>query len=150
MEDLVTAIIIMYEDTTANVITPDGETATFKILAGVLQEDTLALYLFVIVIYYVMRTDLLGREDKLGFQLRKIKSRRVSPIMIQCTVRDMNFADDNGLVIEGIKYQKILTRVNKSAKRVGISMNRENEIHELQYQSQVLNQNYGWFTSEKG
>ena len=32
-EDLVTAISIMYEDTTANVITPDEETETFNILA---------------------------------------------------------------------------------------------------------------------
>ena len=49
-EDLVTAISIMYEDTTAKVITPDGETDTFNILAGVLQRDTLAPYLFAIVI----------------------------------------------------------------------------------------------------
>ena len=37
-EELVTAISIMYEYTTAKVITPDGE--TFNILAGVLQRDT--------------------------------------------------------------------------------------------------------------
>ena len=43
-EELVTAIIIMYEDTSAKVITPDGETETFSILAGVLQGDTLAPY----------------------------------------------------------------------------------------------------------
>ena len=91
-EELVTAISIMYEDTTANVITPDGE--TFNILAGVLQGDTLAPYLFVIVIDYVMRTTLFGREDKLGFQLRKRKSRRVPPI----TITDMEFADDIALV----------------------------------------------------
>ena len=44
----------MYEDTSSKIITPDGE--NFNILAGVLQEDTLAPYLFVIVIDYVMRT----------------------------------------------------------------------------------------------
>ena len=64
-EELVMAISIMYEDTTAMVITPDGK--TFNILAGVLQEDTLAPYLYGIVIDYVMRTALQGREDKLGF-----------------------------------------------------------------------------------
>ena len=36
-EELVTAIIIMYEDTTAKVITHYGETETFTNLAGVLQ-----------------------------------------------------------------------------------------------------------------
>ena len=40
-EELVTAIIIMYEDTTGKVL-PDGETDTFNILAGDLQRDTLA------------------------------------------------------------------------------------------------------------
>ena len=67
-EELVTVIIIMYEETTAKVITPDGETETFNILAGVLQEDTFSPYLFVIVIDYAMRTALQGRLDKLGFQ----------------------------------------------------------------------------------
>ena len=38
-EELLTAISIMYEDITAKVITPDGETETFNILAGVLQGD---------------------------------------------------------------------------------------------------------------
>ena len=51
----------MYEDNTAMVITPDGEIETFNILAGVLQGDTLAQYLFVIVIDYVMRTALQRR-----------------------------------------------------------------------------------------
>ena len=59
-EELVMAISIMYEHTTAKVITHDGETETFNILAGVLQGDTLAPYLFVIVIDCVMRTDLQG------------------------------------------------------------------------------------------
>ena len=42
-EELVTAISMMYEDTSAKVITPDGETETCSIIAGVLQGDTLAL-----------------------------------------------------------------------------------------------------------
>ena len=113
-EELVTAISIMYEDTTAKVITPDGETENFNILSGVLQGDTLAPYLFVIVIDYVMRSDLLGREDKLGFQLRKRKSRRVPPI----TITDMDFADDILLVM----------KVSKKPKRCSLeSKNQQNE-----------------------
>ena len=50
-EELVTAISIMYEDTTDNVITPDRETENVNILDGVLQGDTLAPSLFVIYIY---------------------------------------------------------------------------------------------------
>ena len=36
LEELVRAIIIMYEDTTDKVVTPYGEMETFKILAGIL------------------------------------------------------------------------------------------------------------------
>ena len=45
----------MYENTRAKVISPDGETEMFEIKAGVLQGDTLAPYLFAIVLDYVMR-----------------------------------------------------------------------------------------------
>ena len=111
--ELMMAIRIMYEDTTAKVVTPDGETGTFNILAGVLQGGTLSPYLFIIVIDYVMRTALKGREDKLGFQLRKRKSRRVSPI----SVIDMDFVDDIAIVRERIKEaQEMVIRVEKSAK----------------------------------
>ena len=98
-EELVTASSIIYEDNTAKVIITNGETEAFNILAGVLQGDTLAPYLFIIVIDYVTRTALQGREDKLGFQLRKRKSGRVPPI----TVIDMDFVDYIELVSEGIK-----------------------------------------------
>ena len=55
-----------------------------------------------------MITALLGREDKLGFHLRKIKSKRVPPI----TFIDMDFADDIALVRGGIKEsQEMLIRV---------------------------------------
>ena len=67
-----------------------------------------------------MRTALQGREDKIGFQLRKRKSRRIPHI----TVTDMYFADYIALVSAYIKEaQYILTRVEKSSKRLGLSMN---------------------------
>ena len=46
------AISILYKDTEAQVITPDGDTEFFEILAGVLQGDTLAPFLFIIVLHY--------------------------------------------------------------------------------------------------
>ena len=49
---IVEFIRLMYEKKMAKVLTPDGETELFEILAGVLQGDTLALYLFAIVIDY--------------------------------------------------------------------------------------------------
>ena len=98
-EELATSISIMYKDTSAKVITPDGESETFRILAGILQGDILAPFLFVIVIDYIMRKALTGREEKLGFQLGKRQIRRVPPII----VTDMDFADDIALVSDGIK-----------------------------------------------
>ena len=115
-----TAISIMYEYTSAKVITPDGETEIFSIIAGVLQGDSLSPYLFVIVIDYIMRKSLTGREEKLGFKLRKRKSRKVPHII----VTDMDFADDIALVNDVIKEaEEMLRRVELSAKCIGLSMN---------------------------
>ena len=58
---LIEAIAKLYMDTRARILSPDGETEFFKILAGVLQGDTLAPYLFIIVIDYIMRLTI---EDK--------------------------------------------------------------------------------------
>ena len=44
----------LYLDTMAQVVTKDGNTNFFPIIAGVQQGDTLALYLFIIVLDYVM------------------------------------------------------------------------------------------------
>ena len=67
-----------------------------------------------------MRKSLMGREEKLGFQLRKRKSRMIPPIM----VTDMEFADDISLVSDGIKEaEQMLRRVDLSAKCIGLSMN---------------------------
>ena len=46
---IVDAIRILYDNTRARIISPDGETEEFEIVAGVLQGDTLAPYLFAIV-----------------------------------------------------------------------------------------------------
>ena len=49
----------------ARVLTPDGKTNLFEIRAGVLHGDTLAPYLFVIVLDYVMRQTYQNREVEL-------------------------------------------------------------------------------------
>ena len=48
--DFRNAITKFYEKTKARVISPDGETEFFYVKKGVLQGDTLASYLFLIVI----------------------------------------------------------------------------------------------------
>ena len=46
--ETVNAISLLYKNTTAKVISPDGDTSFFPIHAGVLQGDALAPYLFII------------------------------------------------------------------------------------------------------
>ena len=47
---------MLYENTTVKVRSPDGDTYFFDIDASVLQRDTLAPYLFIICLDYVLRT----------------------------------------------------------------------------------------------
>ena len=58
------AISILYKDTEAQVITPDGDTEFFEILAGVLQGDTLAPFLFIIVLHYPLEKLLEKQYEK--------------------------------------------------------------------------------------
>ena len=63
------AIALFYENTEARIITIDGETEFFKISKGVLQGDTLAPFLFIITLDYIMR-QVFGENDyNLGFKL---------------------------------------------------------------------------------
>ena len=87
---LLAAINKLYETTRARVITPDGKIEFFQIIAGVLQTDTLAPYLFAIVLDYVMRKTHQGRKEELGFHLRELRRQRVPPTI----VTDLDFADD--------------------------------------------------------
>ena len=73
----VAAITILYRNTKVKVRSPDGDTEYFDIVAGLLQGDTLAPYLFIICVVYVLRTSI----DKIrenGFELTKKRSRRYS------------------------------------------------------------------------
>ena len=54
----------------------------FEILAGVLQDDTLAPYLFTIVIDYCMRQAIGDDAEQLGLTLERRKSRRMGPKII--------------------------------------------------------------------
>ena len=118
-DNLLGAIKLMYENTKARVLSPDGETELFDILAGVLQGDTLAPYLFAIVLDYAMRKALEGRED-LGFTLANRRSRRHPPV----TITDLDFADDIALISEEIaEAQEMLKNVEIETLRIGLYLN---------------------------
>ena len=110
----------MYQDTTAKVLSPDGETKPFKILSGVLQGDTLAPYLFIIVLDYVLRKAIDGREEELGFCLKKCQSRGVGPEILT----DLDFADDIALLAEQIhQAQNLLNNVEVQCGKIGLKIN---------------------------
>ena len=69
-------------------ITRDGETEIFSILTGVLQGDTLAPYLFVLLLDN-LREAIDGREEGLGFYLFKRQSKRIG----QEVMTDLSFAE---------------------------------------------------------
>ena len=88
-KETVAAITILYKNTKVKVRSPNGDTEYFDIVAGVLQGDTLAPYLFIICLDYVLRTSI----DKIrenGFELTKKRSRRYPAK----TITNADYADD--------------------------------------------------------
>ena len=79
----------LYKNTRVKVCSPDGNTGYFNIVAGVLQGDTLALYLFIICLDYMLRTSVDKMKEN-NFKLTKDKSRRY-PAQ---TIMDANYAND--------------------------------------------------------
>ena len=49
---------MLFKNTKVKVLSPNGDTYYFDIVAGVLQGDTLAPYLFIIFLDYVLRTSI--------------------------------------------------------------------------------------------
>ena len=74
-KETVAAITILYRNTKLKVRSLDGDTDYFNIVAGVLQGDTLAPYLFIICLDYVLRTSI-DKIKENGFELTKKRSRR--------------------------------------------------------------------------
>ena len=48
---------MLYTNNSATVLSPDGETESFDIKAGILQGDTLAPFLFIMAVDYILRVD---------------------------------------------------------------------------------------------
>ena len=79
--------MMLYKNTKVKVRSSDGDTDFFDMVAGVLQGDTLAPYLFIICLDYVLRTsiDLLKQN---------IKSKQYTAQ----TITDADYADDIALL----------------------------------------------------
>ena len=74
-KETIAAIMMVSKKMKVKVYSPDGDTDYFNIVAGVPQGNTLAPYLFIINLDYVLRISIdLMKEN--GFKLAKKRSRR--------------------------------------------------------------------------
>ena len=115
--DVVSAIRVMYENTSAVVITPEGETEQFAIDTGVLQGDPLAPFLFIICLDYALRSAI---SDADGLTLKRRRSSHHPAVVLS----DLDYADDIALLENTIKSaQDLLNRVEKACQDVGLFLN---------------------------
>ena len=109
--------MILYKDTSAMVRSPDGDTSLFDIVAGVLQGDTLAPFLFIIALDYVLHVD---KMKELGFNLAKYKSRRYPAEKIT----DIDYADDLAITSDNLQNAtKLLHSIEEAAQETGLCIN---------------------------
>ena len=116
---IVDLISMLYTNTRAQVITWDGMTELFEILAGVLQDDTLAPYLFIIVVDYCMRPAL-DKHPDISFTVTPVRGRRVKTKKVS----DTEFADNIALMTDTVKDAEDLMReVETVSMSVGLRLN---------------------------
>ncbi|XP_038077255.1 uncharacterized protein LOC119745105 [Patiria miniata] len=101
----ITRFNTQYANTLAKkVATPDGETDWFDTTAGVLQGDTLAPFLFIIVLDYALGRTIDGRETDLRFTVTPRRSKRQPAV----TETDLDFADDIALMSDLVEQAQVL------------------------------------------
>ena len=88
-KETVAAIMMLNRNTKVKVHPLDGDTDNFNIVAGVLQGDTLAQYLFIICLDYVLRTSI-DKIKENGIKLTKERSRRYPTK----TITNADYTDD--------------------------------------------------------
>ena len=124
-KETVAAITILYRNTKVKVRSPDGDTEYFDIVAGVLQGDTLAPYLFIICLDYVLRTSIDQIKEN-GFELTKKRSRRYPAT----TITDADYADDIAILANTPdQAETLLHSLERAAASIGLHVN----AHKTEY-----------------
>ena len=138
LQTLFAAIRVMYENTWALVITPEGKTEQFAIDTGMLQGDPLAPFLFIICSDYALRSAI---TDSDGLTLKRRSSSR-HPAVVRA---DLDYADDIALLENTIKSaQHLLNRVEKACQVVGFPKHSKNQIHAPESFNQQLSGLLRW------
>ena len=118
-KETVAAIMMLYRNTKVKVYSLDGDTDYFDIVAGVLQIDTLAPYLFIICLDYVPRTSI-NKIKENGFKLTKEWSRRNSTK----TITDTDYTDDLALLGNApAQVETLLHNLEWAAAGIGLHVN---------------------------
>ena len=124
-KETVAAIMILYRNTKVKVRSPDGHTEYFDIVAGVLQGDTQAPYLFIICLDYVLRTSI-DKIKENGFELTKKRSRRY-PAQI---ITNADYTDDIVLLVNApAEAETLLHSLERAAAGIGLHVN----AHKTEY-----------------
>ena len=124
-KETVAAITILYRNTKVKVRSPDGDTEYFDIVAGILQGDMLAPYLFIICLDYVLRTSIDKIREK-GFELTKKRSRRYPAK----TITNAEYADDIAILANTPNQAKtLLHSLEQAAAGIGLYVN----AHKTEY-----------------
>ena len=124
-KETVAAITILYRNTKVKVRSPDGDTEYFDIVAGVLQGDTLAPYLFIICLDYVRRTSI-DKIKENGFELTKKRSKRYPAT----TITDADYADDIAILANTPdQAETLLHSLERAAASIGLYVN----AHKTEY-----------------
>ena len=124
-KETVASITIRYRNTKVKVRSPDGDTEYFNIAAGVLQGDTLAPYLFIICLDYVLRTSI-DKISENGFDLTKKRSKRYPAK----TITDTDYADDIAILANTPdQTETLLHSLERVAAGIGLHVN----AHKTEY-----------------
>ena len=124
-KETIPAIMMLYRNIKVKIHSQDGDTDYFDIVAGELQGDTLAPYLFIICLDYVLRTSI-DKIKENGFKLTKERSRRYPAK----TIINTDYADDIVLLTNAPAQAKTLLHyLKRAAAGIGLHIN----AHKMEY-----------------
>ena len=117
--------MVLYRNSKVKVSSLDGDTDYFYIVAGLLQGDTFAPYLFIICLDFVLRTSI-DKIKENGFKPTKERSRRYPAK----TITDVDYADDIAHPANAPTEAKTLLHcLERAAAGVGVHVN----AHKMEY-----------------
>ena len=116
---------MLNRNTKVKVRSPDGDTNYFDIVAGVLQGDTLAPYVFIVCLDYVLRTSI-DKIKENGSKLTKERSRRYPAK----TITDADYVDDIVLLANAPPLTEILLH---SLERTAAGISLHANAHKTEY-----------------